>query len=97
MSVRARDAIARTTWRLQQAGVDSPGTDAGLLLAHVLGLPRGRVGLADELSTEQAHDLDALVARRARREPLQHILGTAAFRYVEADGPSTGCAASRHP
>jgi release factor glutamine methyltransferase len=86
--VRAREAIARATWRLQQAGVDSPGSDAELLLAHVLGLPRGQVGLADDLTTEQAHDLDALVARRARREPLQHILGTAAFRYVEVEvGP----------
>jgi release factor glutamine methyltransferase len=86
--VRAREAIARATWRLQQAGVDSPGTDADLLLAHVLGLPRGRVGLADDLSAEQAHDMDALVTRRARREPLQHILGTAAFRYVEVEvGP----------
>jgi release factor glutamine methyltransferase len=86
--VRAREAIARATWRLQQAGCDSPGTDADLLLAHVLGLPRGRVGLADDLSAEQAHDMDALVTRRARREPLQHILGTAAFRYVEVEvGP----------
>jgi release factor glutamine methyltransferase len=88
MSVRAREAIARATWRLQQAGVDSPGSDAELLLAHVLGLPRGRVGLADDLTSHQAHDLDALVTRRARREPLQHILGTAAFRYVEVEvGP----------
>jgi len=88
MRVRAREAIARTTWRLQQAGVDSPGTDAELLLSHVLGIPRGRVGLADDLTPQQAHDLDALVTRRARREPLQHILGTAAFRYVEVEvGP----------
>ena len=86
--MRAREAIARATWRLQQVGVDSPGTDAELLLAHVLGVPRGRVGLADDLTSEQAHDMDALVARRARREPLQHILGTAAFRYVEVEvGP----------
>jgi len=86
--VRAREAIARATWRLQQAGVDSPGTDAELLVAHVLGMSRGRVGLADDLTPEQAHDLEALVVRRARREPLQHLLGTAAFRYVEVEvGP----------
>ncbi len=86
--MRAREAIARATWRLQQAGVDSPGIDAELLLAHVLGLPRGRIGLADDLTAEQAHDLESLVARRARREPLQHLLGTAAFRYVEVEvGP----------
>jgi release factor glutamine methyltransferase len=86
--VRARELVARATWRLEKAGVDSPDTDAELLLAHVLGLPRGRVGLADDVTDAQAHDLDALVDRRARREPLQHILGTAAFRYVEVEvGP----------
>jgi release factor glutamine methyltransferase len=86
--VRAREAIARATWRLQQAGVDAPGTDAELLLAHVLGVARGRVGLVDALTEEQNATFDALVSRRARREPLQYILGTAAFRYVEvAVGP----------
>jgi release factor glutamine methyltransferase len=86
--VRVREALARATWRLQQAGVDSAGTDAELLLAHVLGVSRGRVGLADALTPEQTSSLDSLVGRRARREPLQHIVGTAAFRYVElAVGP----------
>jgi release factor glutamine methyltransferase len=86
--VRVREAIASATWRLQRAGVDSPGADAELLLAHVLGVPRARLGLADALSHEQEAALEALVTRRTRREPLQHILGTAAFRYVEVEvGP----------
>jgi release factor glutamine methyltransferase len=86
--VRARDVIARGTWRLQQAGVASPQNDAELLLAHVLQVARGRLGLADTLSADQASAFDALVARRQRREPLQHILGSAAFRYVELEvGP----------
>jgi release factor glutamine methyltransferase len=54
----------------------------------VLDLPRNRVGLADDLTDEQMRAFDALMARRQRREPLQHILGTAAFRYVEVEvGP----------
>jgi release factor glutamine methyltransferase len=86
--VRVREAIAAATWTLQRAGVDSPGADAELLLAHVLGVPRARLGLADGLSPEQEAALDVLVTRRARREPLQHIVGTAAFRYVEVEvGP----------
>jgi release factor glutamine methyltransferase len=86
--VRAREALARATWRLQRAGAPSPGNDAELLLAHVLKVPRGRLGLADALTPEQTSELEALVARRERGEPLQHIVGTAAFRYVEvAVGP----------
>lgn len=81
--MRVREALARATRQLQRAEVPSPGADAELLLAHVLGVPRGRVGLSDDLTVDQSSAFDALVVRRARREPLQHILGTAAFRYVE--------------
>jgi release factor glutamine methyltransferase len=86
--VRARELLARATWRLQQVGVASPRNDAELLLAHVLDVPRGRLGLADALTEEQVRAFDALMARRQRREPLQHIVGSAAFRYVEVEvGP----------
>ncbi len=68
--------------------MESPGSDAELLLAHVLGVPRARLGLTERLDDEQAAAMEALVTRRAGREPLQHIVGTAAFRYVEvAVGP----------
>ncbi len=40
------------------------------------------------MTAEQAEAYDALVDRRAAREPLQHLTGSAAFRYVElAVGP----------
>lgn len=64
----------------------SPRADAEQLVAHVLGIPRGRLLLADPPAEESA--LDALVARRAAREPLQHLLGTAVLGPVEvAVGP----------
>ncbi len=66
----------------------SPDHDAAELLAHVLGTTRAALALGDEVSAEQARAYDALVERRATREPLQHLTGTAAFRYVElAVGP----------
>jgi release factor glutamine methyltransferase len=41
-----------------------------------------------ELTDQQKSQYDGLVARRAAREPLQHLTGTAAFRYRElAVGP----------
>ncbi len=74
--------------RLAAAGVASPRVDAELLLAHVLGVPRGRLALATDLTATQEADFQALLARRANREPLQYLLGTAAFRYLElAVGP----------
>jgi len=74
--------------RLRRAGGDSPEFDADELLAHVLGTSRAGLVLVEEVTPAQAEAYDALVARRADREPLQHLTGTAAFRYVElAVGP----------
>jgi release factor glutamine methyltransferase len=74
--------------RLAAAGVASPDHDARLLLAHVLRIPPLRVDGRAELDPDQAREFAALVDRRARREPLQHLVGTAAFRYVEVEvGP----------
>ncbi|MFW6775582.1 peptide chain release factor N(5)-glutamine methyltransferase [Nocardioides sp. CPCC 205120] len=82
-------ALRRTaTARLAAAGVASPARDADELVAHVLGVPLGRVPLLDTLAPDERDRVEALVARRAAREPLQHLTGTAAFRYVElAVGP----------
>lgn len=64
---------------LSAAGVASPQHDAAELLAHVLDTRPGLLPLADPLDAAQADRYAALVARRAAREPLQHILGTAGF------------------
>ena len=67
---------------------DTPVLDAELLLAHVLAVPRSRLLLIDDVAAEQAVRHAALVARRAAREPLQHLTGLAHFRTVElAVGP----------
>lgn len=78
--------------RLADAGVPDPVVDAELLVGHVLGRGRGEVQAAlvrgDTASPADAEALDALVSRRAGREPLQHITGTAPFRHLElAVGP----------
>jgi len=78
-----RSARAAATARLEAAGVASPARDADLLLAHVLGVGLGRLPLVDALTPAQEAEYDELVARRAAREPLQHLTGTAYFRHVE--------------
>lgn len=86
MSVRA--ALAAATARLEAAGVDSAASDARALLAHVLGVEFTRLAIADSPTPEQKSEFERLVAARAERKPLQHLLGTVGFRYVEvAVGP----------
>ncbi len=88
MSLSASAALRSATATLAAAGVDSPDHDAAELLAHVLGTTRSRLPLVGELPAQRREEYDALVGRRARREPLQHLVGSAAFRYVElAVGP----------
>ncbi|MFZ2012806.1 MAG: peptide chain release factor N(5)-glutamine methyltransferase [Nocardioides sp.] len=74
--------------RLRAAEVESPEHDAEVLLAHVLGVERSRLALVDDVPDPLAEQYDALVARRAAREPLQHLTGVAHFRHVDLEvGP----------
>lgn len=83
MSVR--ELVAAAAERLREAGVASPGFDAAELMAFVTGSSRLHLG---EPTAEQRARFDELIGRRAAREPLQHLTGTAAFRYRElAVGP----------
>lgn len=77
-----RADLAAATDALARAGVDTPRADAEWLLAGLLGVGRGALalGLDAALDAETARRYDAAVRRRARREPLQQILGWEAFR-----------------
>ena len=79
-----RDQLAAATTALEAAGVASPRVDAEWLLAGLLGVGRVTVrldpaGVVPELLAERYGDA---VRRRARREPLQRILGWEEFRGV---------------
>jgi release factor glutamine methyltransferase len=87
-SARLRVAIDDAQKQLADAGVASPRHDAETLAAFVLGCPRSRLLVAGDLSAGQHVVFGELVARRALRVPLQHLTGSAAFRYLEvAVGP----------
>lgn len=81
--MRTRDLVADAARRLGEAGVASPEHDARELLAHVLGTTRSGLVLVADVDDGPARAFEDLVTRRAAREPLQHLTGTAAFRYVE--------------
>lgn len=66
------------TQRLKAAGIDSPATDARLLLSHFCGAEAAAI-LADPDRDYTNAALDAAVRAREARVPLQHILGEAYF------------------
>ncbi|WP_309649521.1 peptide chain release factor N(5)-glutamine methyltransferase [Nocardioides sp.] len=78
-----RRLLTAATDQLRSAGVASPEHDAAELLAHTLGSERSRLFLVDEVADDVAEAYAVLVARRAAREPLQHLTGVAWFRHVE--------------
>ncbi|MFF2552353.1 peptide chain release factor N(5)-glutamine methyltransferase [Nocardia sp. NPDC058058] len=83
-----RPAIREAAEVLAGAGVHSPGTDAELLAAHVLGVDRMRLALVPMVTADQLEEFRKLVARRAERVPLQHLTGTAAMGEIDlAVGP----------
>ncbi|MBB4855033.1 release factor glutamine methyltransferase [Mycobacteroides chelonae] len=77
-----RQLIAEAVESLSRAGVSSPQVDAEELAAHLLGISRSRLRFA-EVSAEFAEGYRDLVARRAQRIPLQHLIGSAAFGPIE--------------
>jgi release factor glutamine methyltransferase len=81
-AVRLRRAIDAAAARLAAAGIDSARVDAELLAAHVAGIDRGRLTLLGPPDQRFLSRYDDLVAARARRVPLQHLTGTAAFGAV---------------
>jgi len=80
------DEIALATARLAEAGVESPRADAELIAAHVHNVKRGELHTVPDVAFDAR--FWAEIARRANREPLQHITGHAYFRYLDLDvGP----------
>lgn len=85
---RLRVAIDAASHDLAAAGVTSARHDAEALAAYVLGCPRSKLPMAGDFSAGQHSVFSRLVERRAARVPLQHLTGSAAFRYLEvAVGP----------
>lgn len=86
--IRLSQLLREQASLLATAGVESPRVDAELLAGHVLEVPRARLILVDQITGEQADRIRALVSRRAKRIPLQHLTGTAPFLGLElAVGP----------
>lgn len=80
----AREALQR---HLAAAGVPSPAADAEWMVRDVTGWSRTELVTRDagRLGAEQVAVLRQMAERRARREPLQLILGVVGFRHLELE------------
>ncbi len=83
-----RALLSDATSTLRSAGVESAALDARLLLAFVLGVPTSALVQLDSIDPLAAQRFAALLTRRGAREPLQHLTGTAPFRFLSIEvGP----------
>jgi release factor glutamine methyltransferase len=88
VSKAVRPLLTKAVSQLRQVGVDSPEQDARQLLAYAAGIELARLPLLDAVEDDQASSFQALIEKRARRIPLQHLTGRAHFRYLELEvGP----------
>lgn len=76
------EILDKTTKFFQHKGIPEPRLDAQYILAHGLKMKRMDLYLNFDkpLSEHELEVLRPLVARRAKREPLQHVVGSTSFR-----------------
>lgn len=81
------DLLAAAIRRLAAAGVPTPDVDAEWLLRSVTGLSHSQLVLRRPNAAPAgiAESFDDLIGRREQREPLQLLLGTVGFRYLELE------------
>jgi release factor glutamine methyltransferase len=79
-----RQLLEQLTIQFGEAGIESARADAEVLVAEVLNLGRGELAalaITDgEIAADSLTTVLELAARRAAREPLQHLTGKAYFR-----------------
>ena len=69
--------LSTATEILKQAGIEDPKREAHLLFSEIAGIPHSRLYVADAESS--LPKLIDAVERRAKREPLQYIIGEVDF------------------
>ena len=77
----AGEAMAAAASRLRAAGVPDPARDARILLAHAASVDAARVTLIapEDIAPDIAERFEHLVALRAIRVPVSHLVGARAF------------------
>jgi len=76
-----REALQKASESLRQAGVSNPRRDARILVAAAMGCQPGDLIAHPEaeLASKNLSNLECIIARRTRREPVSRILGAREF------------------
>ena len=79
--MNVRTAIRTAATRLCDAGITEYENDAWLLFSELTGMSRSDyiIGSNEELDLDTIAKYNAMIERRAQREPLQYITGKAYF------------------
>ena len=74
-------ALREASKTLHDAGVGTPNRDARRLMAHVLKTDTARLSIlgSEALDPSSREAFEALISRRAKREPVSHLLGARDF------------------
>lgn len=83
IGARVRHAIDSAAAILAEAGIDSARRDAEELAAHLAGSDRGQLAMVDRPDEEFFGRYRTAVIQRARRVPLQHLIGSVQFGPVK--------------
>ncbi len=77
----AQAALVAAVARLEAAGIDGPGRDARVLLAHALGVGADRLTLhlQDAMTAAQSAAYEAALVARIARQPVAQIIGQRLF------------------
>lgn len=84
-SISLQEALTDAAATLRDAGVDSPGLDAEVLLGRVLGISRSQLyaRLQEPVEPRNLKRFRKLVSKRAHRIPLQYITGHTEFMSLD--------------
>ena len=76
-----KSLLEQSKQALQEVGITSYSLDADLLMSHVLNISREEIFCYPmrEISRTEEQEFNALIKRRALREPISHILGKHEF------------------
>lgn len=77
------ELIKKCAAALENAGIGNFRNEARWLVLETLSLPASAIVFKEELDRVQQETVEALLARRCRREPLQYLLGSAPFAELE--------------
>lgn len=81
MSVMLKEYMSDASDKLAASNIENPETDIRLLMQHALGMSHVKFvsSLNRILTDAEVKTLDAMIARRALREPVSRIIGTRGF------------------